>query len=1152
MASPEIRFEVTETWSSGFNGKLFIRNMADVTMDRWTVSFSDPGLTIKTVWGASLVSSAGGTLSFEAKDWTLDLQPDEEGSFGFTADGVPPASLANLTFTPFYAGGVDPTEPTPVISIGDAVRNEEDGSVTVTASLSAPSTRDVSATWETQTGTAGSNDFVMTSGTLTIPAGSTSAALSVMLLDDARVEADETFSVVLTGATYADLGDATATVTIRDTDTPGTQGAILDGTDDQPEVRFEVTQTWNGGFNGKIFIKNTTGETIDRWTVSFDNPDLTVTTVWGAELVSSNAQKLVFEARDWTLDLQAGEEGNFGFTARGVPPSSLNDLVFLTNVTADTPAPGDAGQPELRFEVTDTWTGGFNGKIFITNTTGKTIDTWSATFDNPDLTITTVWGAELILATPETFYFEGRDWTLDLQPGEEANFGFTARGTPPSNLTGLSFVPDYAGDEGTGSDGTPPTVSVSDRSVNEEAGTVSVTVVLSKISTDDVTVNWTTNLGTAGPTDFVQDSGSLTIKAGMLTGTISVALTDDNNAELDETFTVLLTEASGATLGDAKATVTILNSDTAPGGGDASPENIPELSFGVTQTWSTGFNAQVAIENDTDRLVETWTVRFDNPGLTIKAVWGADLISTANGEFVFQSKDWTLDVDPGETASFGFTADGTPPASLSGLTIEPVFEPDPGLADPTGRTVPSDGPYASDNGSPFDGGDYQDVLGKSMLFYYAQYSGDLPDDHPVAWRNDSALTDGADVGRDLTGGWYDAGDHVKFGLPSAYTATMLAWGGIAFEDGYKTSGSYGDLVNHLEWITDYFLRAYDDKGTADLSDDVFYAQVGDGALDHAFWGAPEDMTMDRPTFAITADNPGTEVTAETAAAMAASSILLRDAGQTAYADELLAAAQKLYAFAETYQGNYAEAIPEVEDFYNSWSGYSDELAWGANWLYQATGDTSYLEKSEAYYNSPSYSWTINWDNKYHGLSQLLAIQTGDYVYTRDVWLHLNTWMDDITKTPGTATNEGMGWLGQWGSARYAANVAFLSTHWAKALAADDSVANAAAIRELQNFATDQIDYMLGDNPDSQSYVVGFGDDFPLQPHHRAASGTTNVQDPGPNAYELTGALVGGPDEFGTYNDSRSDYVQNEVALDYNAGFTGALAALAEIHDDFGG
>jgi hypothetical protein len=47
----------------------------------------------------------------------------------------------------------------------------------------------------------------------------------------------------------------------------------------------------------------------------------------------------------------------------------------------------------------------------------------------------------------------------------------------------------------------------------------------------------------------------------------------------------------------------------------------------------------------------------------------------------------------------------------------------------------------------------------------------------------------------------------------------------------------------------------------------------------------------------------------------------------------------------------------------------------------------------------------------------------------------------------------------------------------------------------------------------------------------------------PNPYVLTVALVGGPDADDSYQDIRSDYLHNEVALGYNAAFQSTVVSL---------
>ena len=63
------------------------------------------------------------------------------------------------------------------------------------------------------------------------------------------------------------------------------------------------------------------------------------------------------------------------------------------------------------------------------------------------------------------------------------------------------------------------------------------------------------------------------------------------------------------------------------------------------------------------------------------------------------------------------------------------------------------------------------------------------------------------------------------------------------------------------------------------------------------------------------------------------------------------------------------------------------------------------------------------------------------------------------------------------------------------------------------------------------------------PNEPATCDWNTYNSPSPNAQILYGGLVGGPDANDNYSDDRANYVANEVATDYNAGFQGAVAAL---------
>nr|AGP76409.1 endo-beta-1,4-glucanase 2 [Hospitalitermes bicolor] len=428
--------------------------------------------------------------------------------------------------------------------------------------------------------------------------------------------------------------------------------------------------------------------------------------------------------------------------------------------------------------------------------------------------------------------------------------------------------------------------------------------------------------------------------------------------------------------------------------------------------------------------------------------------------------------------------------------------------------------------------DYTEVLRDSLLFYQAQRSGRLPGDQKVTWRKDSALNDQGQQGQDLTGGYFDAGDYVKFGFPMAYTATVLAWGLNDYAAGYSSAGALDDGRKAVKWATDYFIKAH----TSQLE---FYGQVGQGDVDHAYWGRPEDMTMARPAYKIDTSRPGSDLAGETAAALAAASIVFNFVDGT-YSNALLTHARQLFDFANNYRGKYSDSITGARNLYAS-ADYRDELVWAAAWLYRATNDSSYLKTAESLYNEfglQSWFGGLNWDSKVSGVQVLLAKLTNKQEYKDNIQSYVNYLIYNQQKTP-----KGLLDIDMWGTLRHAANAAFIM------LEAADLGLSASSYRQ---FAQTQIDYILGDA--GRSFVCGFGSNPPTRPHHRSSScppapatcDWNTLNSPDPNYNVLSGALVGGPDQNDNYVDDRSDYVHNEVATDYNAGFQSALVALVAL------
>ncbi|XP_078437450.1 endoglucanase 9-like [Wolffia australiana] len=492
------------------------------------------------------------------------------------------------------------------------------------------------------------------------------------------------------------------------------------------------------------------------------------------------------------------------------------------------------------------------------------------------------------------------------------------------------------------------------------------------------------------------------------------------------------------------------------------------------------------------------------------------------------------------------------------------------------KTVPRHRPHRP----PPD--NYTVALHKALMFFNAQRSGPIPKHNNVSWRGNSGMKDGvSDVGfhRNLVGGFYDAGDAIKFNFPMSFAMTMLSWSVIEYSAKYEAVGELDHVKEIIKWGADYILKTF--NSSADIIDRVA-SQVGSGNTadgdgspnDHYCWVRPEDIDYPRPVFECSSC---ADLASEMAAALASASIVFKDS--ETYSKKLVHGADTLWKFARKQHGIYSPRGSEASIFYNS-SSFWDEYVWGGAWMYFATGNSSYLslathptlaKHAGAFWGGPDYG-VLSWDNKLAGaqvlLSRLRLFLSPGYPYEEILkTFHNQTGLVMCSYLPMYSSfNRTKGGLIQLNHGRpqplqYVVNAAFLASVFSDYLDASDIPGwycgpDFYPTSVLRDFAKTQIDYILGKNPEKMSYVVGYGPRYPKHVHHRGASIPKNGvkygckggwkwrDTPKANPNTIIGAMVAGPDKHDGFKDVRSNYNYTEPTLAGNAGLVAALISLS--------
>lgn len=461
--------------------------------------------------------------------------------------------------------------------------------------------------------------------------------------------------------------------------------------------------------------------------------------------------------------------------------------------------------------------------------------------------------------------------------------------------------------------------------------------------------------------------------------------------------------------------------------------------------------------------------------------------------------------------------------------------------------------------------EYDKALWMTTRFYGAQRSGlhnwtvagHKPDGVPENLRGKSFLQD-ADGSHDLSGGWFDCGDHVKFGQTQYYAGYMLLKAYAEFKNGFDDyySADYAgyiaandytfegnghdpngipDILDEVKHATDYFIKCARNSTT-------FYYEVGNGNWDHAEWVTSVKMQTNpqnkggepRPHY----KNPnGAAMASFCSATLALMSRMYRPFDPV-YADKCLEHAGYASDYAKTHPGAVGAASGSFYVPNDNWKNpYAIMLAE----MYWATNTQSYKNEALALTVSgnntgdvhPNEGYTFDYLNNGE-----LALYVLDQLGHPNAGSAFNSILENNFLNNSNYNGEGIYTKGSnWGVLRYVGNAGYLIALY-----------NKKNNQPFNDKIYQNIEYLMGRNSSNFSFIVGLKNNGPKLPHHRNAY----LRDDNPenknsmvvaDKNRQLGALVGGSRISSQYKDDVEDYVNTEVCIDYNAGIVGALGAI---------
>lgn len=678
-----------------------------------TLTFA-PGVTTQTL----VVTVNGDTLNEIAETFTVNLSSATNAG---VADGQ-------------GVGTITDDDALPALSINDVTVLEGDAGTTdvvFDVTLSAASGRTVSVDYASADGSAvAPGDYSAGAGTLTFTPGVTSQSITITINGDLADEANETFDVTLTNPANATIADASGVATITDDDAPPslsiTDVTVSEGNNGTVDAVFTVSLSAASGLTVDVDYATSGGSAASG--ADFTAAAGTVTFAPG-----STSQNITVSVNGDTLDEL---DETFFVDLTNPTNATLTDGQGIGTITDDDAAPSiDVADAQ----VTEPDNGSVDAvfTVSLSAASGRTITVDYSTLDGA-----AVAPADYAMAAGTLTFAPGvttRTITVGVNGDllDEIDETFSVVLAAPAN----ALIGDGSGTGTIIDDDTPPAIAINDVTVNEgDAGTVtaSFNVTLSAASGQPVAVSYATADATAAAgTDYAAASGVLTFPAGVTSVPVVVTVSGDLLDEVNETFEVVLSAPSNATIGDGTGIGTITDDDNPPtisiadasvAEGDAATV---AMVFDVTLSAASGRTVTVdwATANGTavtpaDYAAGSGMLTFA-PGATSQTITitvAGDILDEANETLqVALSNGVNVTIGAGQGTGTIIDNDAAPALSISnaavaegnGGSVNATF--DVLLSEPSGQTVTVDWSTADDTAvAPTD---Y--VAGAGMLTFPA-------------------------------------------------------------------------------------------------------------------------------------------------------------------------------------------------------------------------------------------------------------------------------------------------------------------------------------------------------------------------------------------------------------------------------------------------